>query len=245
MRKLLFLLFITCFLGCSSDNEPQEPATLSFNIFKIPENYKDKYNFSDINIQIYSSKEDYLSESNEIFNGKFDEEGKIIISDNIEYGKNYFIDIHSNDNILSNWSYGSNSTIVDSSNSINYQVILFVKTKLLIGTWNFIGYKSHVNHGNHERTERTKLVINKDFSVTSYENYNNTEYVVRYLYKNENSSDLKHLSTLPTQETYPYYSENSTSWRNNQLMELYTYNDNNTIISFLDNAYEESLYIKP
>ncbi|WBX77201.1 hypothetical protein PG911_02765 [Tenacibaculum ovolyticum] len=245
MKKLLLILLTICLVGCSSDNESQESATLTFDIFKIPEDYIDKYNFSDINIKIYSNKEDYLNESNVIFNGKFDEEGKIVISDNIEYGKNYFIDIYSNDHILSNWSYKSSSTIVDSSNSVSHQVILFVKTKTLIGTWNFIGYKSHWNHTNHERTERTKLVISKDFSVTSYESYNNTDYIIKYLYNNENSSDTQHLSTFPSQQTYPYYTENSTSWQNNQVMSLYFYNDNNTIINFLDNAYEESLYGKP
>lgn len=210
MKKLLLILLTICLVGCSS-NEPLTPLKgfLKLEIDKIPSEYENNYNFTDLNIDVYLNKQDYLDEVNKIYSGNFNSEGKITISENLEYTQVYFVDIYTNDNHLSNWTYtdlnlknGSDGNILITAGNGDYSgtILLQKESRILIGEWNFAGYDGH-NHADHDRTEKTKLIINKDFSMSTSENYKTINYTVKYEYQ---GNSVKYISTTPSDDKYPY-----------------------------------------
>jgi len=256
MKKIVFLFVLCILCGCSSDDIEKE-AFLKLQIAKIPDNVSDIYSFTDIHITIYTDKNDYLNETNPFYSGKFDTQGKVTISNGIERGKIYYIDIYTNDNYLSNWKYVDFDTTTTDGNILisgftedDYsgfdgfsKIYLNEKSKMLIGTWNFIGYGHH-NHSDHDRTERTKLVIGKDFSITSYEKYATTDYTVQYTYGINNG--VGYIGTTPSDDGYPYFgiTNESGGLRNPDGIFLQFNPETDKIIKFWDYADEEALYTK-
>lgn len=248
MKKLL-LLFITVFLYQCSNNDLPKKGELSFKIQKIPENVQDKYSFTDLNIDVYTNKEDYLNETNKIYSGKFNSEGKFTLSENIKFNHHYFVDIYTNDNYLSNWGYINNNPF--SSVEYEHSIQLNEGLKVFLGKWNFSKYnQTHSGHTNHDRTERKKFKINKDLSVISTEEYNNIEFIVKYEIINFHGGkngqlSLKHISTSPSETNlYPYYSSSTGSIDINSNNILINYLSDLKMIEFLDYANEYVFYAK-
>lgn len=216
MKKLLLLITIINFFACSSSDSIPKEGVLNIKINEIPSDLQNTYSYTDLNIGIYSNKEDYLNETNAIYAGNFDSEGKITISNNIKNNHIYFVDIYTNDNHLSNWSYtdldkvnftDGNILIAANNHDFFETIYLEKESRILIGEWKFAGYNGH-NHTAHDRTEKLKLIINKDFSISTYEKYNNVNYTVNYKYK---GNDVGYLSTSPSDSGYPYSGISNTS----------------------------------
>ncbi len=252
MKKIIYALIGLFIIGCSSSDSITE-YYINIQIDKIPQEYANQYNFADFKIAIYSSKEDYFNETNPIHVGNFDSSGKFSISKNIT-PNSYYIDIFTPDFVLSNWQ--PSDLNVDSSNIIvflgndveDFYVPVGVNDqRAFVGEWNFMKYDGHYNHGSHDRTERSKLIINKDFSITSYEKYNSIDFTVTYLYAN----GIKHISTNPEpyENNYPYWGVDKTTGNGglhnyDNIMLYFTPNTNKTTITFIDVADEWAMYYK-
>ncbi|MCT4699093.1 hypothetical protein [Tenacibaculum haliotis] len=248
MKKILLLLITFFLYQCSNDNLPKE-GQLSFKIQKIPESVQDKYNFTDLNVDVYANKEDYLHETNKVYSGKFNSEGKFTLSENIKYNHLYFIDIYTDDNFLSSWRENDNNSYNSVENE--YLIQLSEGVRVFLGEWNFNSYnQNHYGHTNHDRTERKKLKINKDLSITSTEEYNNIEFTIQYkIIRSHGGKDgqltLKHISTTPADTNlYPYFSSAPSSITINTSAIIINYLSDLKMLDFYDYTDEYVYYSK-
>ncbi len=223
MKKVMGLLFFVGLLsGCDSDSAPS--PRLWIQVPEIPVAVTANYSLSDINIDIYSSKDNYVNEVNPVYEGKLNSEGTIELNEGIESGVLYYVDIYTDDNVISNWSPSSGAFSSDPLESVSYEsnefsgipitVFLVTNTKAFLGEWSFVGYNEQLNsYGPHDRTERTKLVIRKDFSAESFETFNGVSYSINYMITGVSGDasisdgaqcSLKYVETLPSENGYPY-----------------------------------------
>ncbi|RSC95886.1 hypothetical protein [Tenacibaculum singaporense] len=116
MKKIILLLGLVTLFSCSNENNVYDEQVINIQIVEIPNEYKEKYTFSDLKVDVYLKLDDYFNEKNSFFSSNVDNEGKITISKNIQFGTRYYIDIYTEDRILSNWK--PTDLNVDSSNTI-------------------------------------------------------------------------------------------------------------------------------
>ncbi|TYP72131.1 hypothetical protein [Aquimarina intermedia] len=239
MKKFITYIAIFCLLSCSSDDQDkQNSISIQLNFDQISE-YANDYTFSDFKIKIYSTKEDYFNETNPVFSGDFDTTGAISISENIA-AKSYYVDIYSTDKVLSNWE--PSDLDVDSSNIIVFypsnggtdffQTVYITDTIKVMGTWSFSTY-DYTNSDNPEKTIKTSLSINKDFTVQSHESYNDIDLVLNFELESYTSLNITNIE--PDDQSYPalYTNRNALSLQVDELGFLYFYNyaGENTIYS--------------
>ncbi|TCI84760.1 hypothetical protein [Tenacibaculum sp. M341] len=204
MKKIIpFLLFIIL-LSCSS--EESTVGHINIEIDSIPEEYKDEYTFNDFKVKVYTNKEDYFNETNPIFSGNLDASGKIAVSEGITRYQSYFVDIYTEDKVLSNWKPADLN--VDSSNIIIFyagdvpsffHTVYMYDLRALVGEWNFLNFDLFQSY---DRAVRNKLVIKKDFTIQSFESYNNVDYTFNYDYT---TAGIKFNSITPSEEGYPFH----------------------------------------
>lgn len=160
---LLGIMLSFAALSCSGDDNlpPKVTTKFWFQLQEIDTTYSDEYTFSDFNIDIYENKENWLSETGQIFSGKFDSTGEMIIeNDKIEDGKTYFVDIYTDDDFLSNW--GLDSFRRRTTNSFADQVFL-TPGKRAMGEWEFLS-REFISDDERERFP-VSLTVYKDFNV--------------------------------------------------------------------------------
>ncbi len=238
MKKLIpFLLFIIL-LSCSS--EESTVGHINIEIDSIPVEYKDEYTFNDFKIKVYTTKEDYLNETNAIFSGDIDASGKIAISEGITRYKSYFVDIYTEDKVLSNWK--ADDLNVDSSNVIIFyagdvpsffHTVYIYDLRALVGEWDFFNFEQFQSY---DRAVRNKLVIKKDFTIQSFESYNNVDYTFNYDYT---TSGIKLNSVTPSEEGYPFHD----NIRNPDVLTFW-YGHEDKTLRFLDYSFEYVIYKK-
>ncbi len=147
MKKVMGLLFFVGLLsGCDSDSAPS--PRLWIQVPEIPVAVTANYSLSDINIDIYSSKDNYVNEVNPVYEGKLNSEGTIELNEGIESGVLYYVDIYTDDNVISNWSPSSGAFSSDPLESVSYEsnefsgipitVFLVTNTKAFLGEWSFL-----------------------------------------------------------------------------------------------------------
>lgn len=247
MKKLLLFFITVVFLfisnSCSDSNNEQLSITpkLHLKLSYLPTGYK----FDDFNVKIYKNKENYNNETSSIFSGKFNANGEIEINSGIEKETLYYIDVFSSDGILNNW--GSNKPVGSTEfeliqteySSPKIIDVILLENRKLIGTWNFLEYPNHNYHKPHDLTIRKKLIINKDLSIISYEEFNNVTYKLKYEITNlnNNSCDIKFISSEPNLDLYPFADEVTLNPNGVSLI-IFINNSNKTKIEFRDYAQE-------
>lgn len=213
MNKIITYIAIFCLLSCSSDDQNNQSFINIQLDFGVENEYANNYNFSDFKIKIYNSKEDYFNEVNPIFSGDFDNTGSISVSENIE-AKSYYVDIYTADKVLSNWQPSdldvtSSNIIVfyPSNGTSDFFNTVYIKDFIkIMGNWNFSAYES-TNPDNPEKTNKTTLSINRDFTVQSYESFNAIDYVLNFELET-NGAYLNLMNIEPNDESYPASTRN-------------------------------------
>ncbi len=259
MKNFIYVLLLNILLvNCGSDDAELTPR-LWLQVQEIPADVSDSYSFEDLNIKVYKSKDDYNQETNAVYSGKLDASGELEITNGIEKGIAYYVDIYSDDNVLSNWevslaSFDPNDALTTYTSNENsglaINILLTKGSRHFVGTWNFSDYNSsHFGHETHDRTVRTTLTINKDFSVVSKETYNDKTFTVNYGINGvfDGQLSLNYIHTLPSESGYPYAlgADSQSILVNTEAIYINMQADSaNKLIEFYDYADEYVFYSK-
>ncbi|MEP2240475.1 MAG: hypothetical protein ABJI22_19060, partial [Maribacter sp.] len=191
-----------------SENDTEEQLNLiniQLNLNQVEE-YSNAYDFTDFMVKVYDSKEDYFNETNAVFSGNIDATGKISISENLEE-KSYYVDIYTEDKVLSNWEVIDLD--VDASNIIKfspannnefYAEVYMTDNRRFVGNWSFLSYEE-INNDNEERTHKVFLSINKEYTATSYETYEEVAYQLHFKLLGNGLLELAAIE--PSSDNYP------------------------------------------
>lgn len=264
MKKVMGLLFFVVLLsGCDSDSLPSPRLWIQGP--EIPTAVVGNYTLTDLNVDIYRSKEDYVNEVNPVYNGKLDAAGEVEVTQGIEKGVSYFVDIYTDDSVVSNWYPASASSsdplelvkyVSNEFSEIPMAIFLTTYTKTLLGEWNFVNYNAtHFGHGPHDRTERTKLIIHKDFTVETFEMYNNTSFNIKSIISSISIPTsiqdgaqcfLRFEEMLPSEIGYPYHevAESTVSLNPDGMIITIQPNSNGKLLEFYDYVDEYVFYAK-
>lgn len=222
-KKLGLILIVVLIIGCGSDDSSPTPR-LWIQVPEFPEGVAADYALTDINIDIYRSKDDYVNEVNPLYTGKLNASGELEVTNGIEKEVFYYIDLYTDDNVVSNWA-AAGANFNDPLELVKYKsnefsglpitIYLTTNTKVFLGEWDFVSYNAtHFGHETHDRTERTKLIIRKDFTAETFEMYNNTLFNVKSIISSFSSTIsvqdgvqcfLRFKEMLPSEIGYPYH----------------------------------------
>lgn len=214
MKKIIFTyISVICLFSCSTNDTEEQSnfINIQIDLDQVVE-YSNAYDYTDFRVAVYGSKEDYFSEVNAVFSGIIDATGKISISENLEE-KSYYVDIFTEDKVLSNWQV--TDLDVDTSNIIKfntantnefYSAVYMKDNRRLVGNWSFLSYEQ-INNDNDERTDKVFLSINKEFTATSYETYRGIAYQLHF--KLLGNGNLELVTIEPSPDNYPVYQTNS------------------------------------
>ncbi len=205
MKKFLYCFALLSAMSCTTDEELTNTIRINLNTDRVVD-FMDPYVLSDFRFTLYDTKEDYVNEVNPLHTGSFDTTGKITITDNLIKFKKYYIDIYTDDKILSNWYPsdldvdGSNIVISpDSRNEVYFDEIYILDDRRKVGDWEFLYYEFE-NSNLDEKTTPQRLTIRKDFTATSYETFENIDYTVDFDFSME---PMQLVSINPNQNSYP------------------------------------------
>ncbi len=184
IKKLLLALVSILALSCSSEYEPPAPR-LWFQLSEFEEELQNKYSFSDINYKIYNTQEEWAQETNALFSGKFDETGELTI-ENLPGSKEYYVDIYTDDNFLSNWGLNfsdSSSMAVFRSNEgsgLPHGFNINKSSKTALGEWRLNQVIQQGGPSPSQDRTFVDLTINKDFEVIITDSIEGVEYKAKY-----------------------------------------------------------------
>lgn len=246
MKKIAFLLLsFIHFLSCTTEETINNTASINIQINTIPEKYKDIYSFNDLKVRVYLDKDLYINENSSFFSGTIDSTGKISITGHLNANQYYYVDIYTEDKVLSNWHPTNLDT--DSSEKIEdtNMIVLAAKEnpefnynisindfRAFIGKWEFFNYEFPKDY---DRATRKELIVTKDFTVKSFEYFNNVNYIFHYEYF---SNELAHLYTDPSLDGYPFYQNIKNYYP------TLSYNHDDKTLLFTDYTNESIIYKK-
>jgi len=242
---ILFTITLSLFTNCSKDEDTTTVTpTTELPLIILEKELSEGYSFEDFNYDVYLTKEDYLNETNKIHTGNFDSNGEVHIYENISLSQRYYVDIYTDDNHLSNWYFTDfeefeNSIVFYASKGSYTPARIFENTKTFIGKWEFVNYFLFgLDDYTNLKTERTHLIINKDFTMTSHESYNDIDITVNYTFLGSNQ--INRLSITPSEEAYPASTE--INYPRGESIGIYAQDVNS--LSYINFAQQYALYTK-
>lgn len=166
---LMMLGFLLITTSCS-DDEQEVVQGLAIRLQSFDSRLSDEYSFSDINIRVYANKADWMAETNTLYSGKFDDTGVLFISSiPLEQDRDYYADIFSDDNVLSNLSVSINGVreydyIFRTKPEGSFETQVSLETYPdIVGDWKFLNTSS--SEASQIRFP-VSINITKDFNVT-------------------------------------------------------------------------------
>lgn len=239
MKKIIFTcLSIVCLFSCSSNDAEEQLNVINIQLdLSQVDEYSNAYDYTDFRVAVYDSKEDYFNEVNMVFSGNVDASGKISISEDLE-DKSYYVDIYTEDKVLSNWEVMD----IDASNIIkfsptntneSYSTVYMTDNRKFVGNWSFLSYKNF-NNDNDETTDKVFLSINKEYTATSYETYKGVAYQLHF--KLLGNGYLELAAIEPSPDNYPV-SQSSTQ-------DLVVQIEQDGLLYFTNYSGNEAVYVR-
>ena len=110
MKKTAYSLFVLAIL-LSTSFGCKKSATVTFAV-------DNKYGPVPINVDIYTSKSDYINKTNVLQHATIDSGGTYsFLSSTLNYGNRYYVDAYSSDYTYTNWGYSDNNIAGEDSAS--------------------------------------------------------------------------------------------------------------------------------
>ncbi|MEL6559479.1 MAG: hypothetical protein AAFQ94_14915 [Bacteroidota bacterium] len=156
MSKYFVFVLLSLVLFACGDSEDELPKPFLRITVNPDEEFAKTNSFTDLMIIVYENESDWVNQSNEIFSGSFDEEGKEDLSSiGLVNGQKVYADIFTADGVWSNWG--------DNIFEANGDSFITLHTTAVIGDWKLSSIRNQIN----DMPDQTpiNLSISKDFKL--------------------------------------------------------------------------------